>query len=145
MAPLAVASPTCSSTFATAWASISGPTSTSLAVPGPTLSLRGGGRELLGEGVVDAGLDVDPVGADAGLAGVPELAGDGALDRLVEVGVVEDDERGVAAQLHRQLRLTVSAHCLSRILPTSVEPVKRHFRTVLLAHSSVPIGPERCR
>ena len=74
---------------------------TSLAVPGPTRSLRGGGRELLGERVVDAGLDVDAVGADAGLAGVPELAGDRTLDRLVEVGVVEDDERRVAAQLHR--------------------------------------------
>ncbi len=41
-----------------------------------------------------------------------------------------------------EVRLTVSAHCLSRILPTSVEPVNETLRTVLLVHSSVPIGPE---
>ena len=48
--------------------------------------------ELRRERVVDAVLDVDPVGADAGLAAVAELAGDGALDRGVDVGVVEDDQ-----------------------------------------------------
>src|SRR5918993_2040336 len=41
-----------------------------------------------------------------------------------------------------EVRLTVSAHCLSRILPTSVEPVNETLRTVLLVQSSVPIGPE---
>ena len=50
------------------------------------------GRELLGELVVDPLLDIDPVGADAGLAGVAELARDRALDRGVDVGVVEDDQ-----------------------------------------------------
>ena len=40
-----------------------------------------------------------------------------------------------------EVRLTVSAHCLSRILPTSVEPVNETLRTVLLVQSSVPIGP----
>jgi hypothetical protein len=50
------------------------------------------------------------VGADAGLAGVAVLGGDGALDRGVEVGVVEDDEGRVAAELQREL-LHVSAHC----------------------------------
>ncbi len=38
-------------------------------------------------------------------------------------------------------RLTVSAHCLSRILPTAVEPVNETLRTVLLVQSSVPIVP----
>ena len=38
-------------------------------------------------------------------------------------------------------RLTVSAHCLSRILPISVEPVKESLRTFLLVQSSLPIGP----
>ncbi len=34
--------------------------------------------------------------------------------------------------------LTVSAHCLSRIFPTSVEPVKESLRTVSLPVSSPP-------
>ena len=58
-------------------------------------------RELVGERVVDAVLHVEAVGADAGLAGVAELGGDRAFDRRVEVGVVEDDERRVAAELQR--------------------------------------------
>ena len=49
--------------------------------------------------VVDARLDEDPVGADAGLSGVAELGGHAAGDGLVHVGRVEDDEGGVAAQL----------------------------------------------
>ncbi len=59
--------------------------------------------DLLGEqpreGVVDAFLHVDAVRADARLARGAELAGDSAGDGGVEVGVVEDDEWGVAAQL----------------------------------------------
>ncbi len=63
-------------------------------------------RHLLDEAadelVVDARLDVDPVRTDAGLAGVAELRGDDPVDGLVEVGVVEDDVRGVAPELERQ-------------------------------------------
>ena len=59
-------------------------------------------RKLFSELVVDAVLDQDPVRADAGLAGVAELAQHRALDRLVNVGVVEHDERCVAAQFHRR-------------------------------------------
>ena len=59
-------------------------------------------REAGGEGVVDAVLHQDAVGADAGLAGVAELAGQGAGHRLIEIGVVEHDEGGVAAQLQAQ-------------------------------------------
>jgi hypothetical protein len=38
-----------------------------------------------------------------GLAGVAHLRQHRALDREVEVGVVEDQERRVAAELHRDL------------------------------------------
>ena len=62
-----------------------------------------GVRESLHELVVDRVLDVDPVGRDAGLAGVAVLAEQRAGDRRVEVGVVEDDERSVAAELERDL------------------------------------------
>ena len=56
--------------------------------------------ELGGEGVIDARLHVDAVGADAGLAVVAELAEDGPFHSCVQIGVVEDDEGGVAAQFH---------------------------------------------
>ena len=57
--------------------------------------------QALGELVIDALLHIDPVGADAGLAVVAELALDRAFDRRIQIGVVEHDEGGVAAQLHR--------------------------------------------
>ena len=59
--------------------------------------------EAVREFVVDAGLDVEAVGADAGLPGVAELGGERAFDRGVEVRVVEDDEGGVAAEFEREL------------------------------------------
>jgi hypothetical protein len=59
--------------------------------------------EGLDECVVDAVLDEDPVRGDARLAGVAELAEDRACDRLVQLRVVEDDERRVPAELERDL------------------------------------------
>src|SRR3954469_3385732 len=75
------------------------------------LELSGRGGKPLGESIVDAVLDEEAVGADAGLAGVAVLRSDGAFDGAVEVGVVEDDEGGVAAELHRDL-----LHRLRRLL-----------------------------
>jgi len=43
------------------------------------------------------------VRAYAGLPGVAVLGGERALDRGVEVGIVEHDEGRVAAELHRRL------------------------------------------
>ena len=64
-------------------------------------------RHALGEAgqevVVDPVLDEDPVGRDAGLARVAVLAGQRAGDGGLEVGVVEDDEGRVAAELERDL------------------------------------------
>ena len=78
--------------------------------PVADLELADSGGELGDEGVVNAVLRVDAVGADAGLAHVAELGDDRALDRGVDIGVVEDDERRVAAELepdllHRSRRL----------------------------------------
>ena len=61
------------------------------------------------EAVVDAGLHQDAVGADASLAGVAIFGGHGAGDGLIEIGVVEDDERRVAAELERELLHRVGA------------------------------------
>ena len=59
--------------------------------------------QALGEGVVDAGLHEEAVGADTGLPGIAILADQRTLDRRVEVGVVEDDERRIAAEFQRYL------------------------------------------
>lgn len=56
-------------------------------------------REL----VVDARLHVDPVRGDARLARVAPLQRHELVQRLVEVGVVEDDKRAVAAQFQGDL------------------------------------------
>ena len=56
--------------------------------------------QACGEIVEHAVLNKEAVGADAGLPGVAVFAGDRALHRLIEVGVVEHDERCVSAQLH---------------------------------------------
>jgi ParB family chromosome partitioning protein len=52
-------------------------------------------RELL----VDSLLDQQAVGTNAGLAAVAILGGHGPLDGRIQVGVIEHDERRVAAQL----------------------------------------------
>ncbi len=91
------------STFASASSSISGPTFEAASVPGPTRSAAIAAREALDERVVDRVLHVDPVRADARLARVAELADHRAGDRGVQVGVVEDEERRVAAELERDL------------------------------------------
>ncbi|GAB5463993.1 MAG: hypothetical protein HoeaKO_40840 [Hoeflea alexandrii] len=67
------------------------------------LHLANGSGEFFGKRVIDAGLHVDPVGADAGLAVVAVFRDHRAFDRGIEIGVVEDDERRIAAKLHRGL------------------------------------------
>src|SRR6218665_2579103 len=64
------------------------------AVADPELS--DGVCELLGEAIIDTGLDQETVRADAGLAGVAIFRGHCAFYGLIEIGVVEDDERGIA-------------------------------------------------
>src|SRR3546814_17555040 len=58
------------------------------------LKARDRRHELGGEGVIDAVLNEETVGAYAGLAGIAELGRERPLDRRVEIGVVEDDEGG---------------------------------------------------
>ena len=60
------------------------------------------GDEPVQKPLVDSALHVSPVGRDAGLARVAEFGDDRALHGLVEIGVVEDQERSVAAQLQRE-------------------------------------------
>ena len=55
--------------------------------------------EAVEEGVVEAALDEDAGGVGADLAGGVEVAEHGAADGRLEVGVVEDQQRGLAAEL----------------------------------------------
>ena len=59
--------------------------------------------KLFGETIVDAILDVQAVGADAGLPGVAKLGGQRAFDGFIQIGVVKNDKRRVAAELQRDL------------------------------------------
>ena len=56
----------------------------------------------LGELLADRLVDVEPRRGDADLAVVAELAEDGRLRDLVDVGVGEDDQRGVAAEFEAE-------------------------------------------
>ncbi len=67
------------------------------------LQLGGSSRELLDKRIIDAGLHEKAVGADAGLAGIAILRGDRAFHGALQVGVVENQERRIAAKLHRHL------------------------------------------
>ena len=53
----------------------------------------------LDELLVDALLDEDPGAVGADLALRQEVGHEGALHRVLQVGVLEDDERGLPAQL----------------------------------------------
>ncbi len=65
-----------------------------VAQPDPPVQLGHAGHE----GVVERALDVGAGGGGAVLAAVDQGGGDGAVRRGVEVGVVEDHERGLAAE-----------------------------------------------
>ena len=63
---------------------------------------RGGALgELLDEGVGDRRVDDEPLGRHADLALVGERAEHRRIDRRVEIGVVEHDQRRLAAELEQ--------------------------------------------
>ena len=74
-------------------------------------------------------VDDDAVDRHADLALVQELAEDRRVDGEVEVGVVEDDERAVPAQLECHLLEHLAAGGeLADVRPTAVEPVNEITR-----------------
>ena len=107
--------------------------------PSPTFSFATALAQFGGERVVDPLLHIDAVGADAGLAHVAIFGRHGARHRGVEIGVVEYDERRVAAQLQPDL-FHGPAACRISNLPTSVEPVKPTKRTAGWSHNTLPIA-----
>jgi hypothetical protein len=77
----------------------------------PVSDLESGGflHQLGQERIIDTRLNIHPVRTDTGLARVAELRHHRPLDRLVEIGIVEHDERRVAAQFHRHFLNSISA------------------------------------
>lgn len=53
--------------------------------------------------VVDAFLYVKSIGANACLSGTSKLASEDSVNSDFKVGIIEDDVRSVATQLHRNL------------------------------------------
>jgi ParB family chromosome partitioning protein len=72
-------------------------------VPGDTCSAFTFSTSLAAKSVVDLVVHEQAVRADAGLPAVAVLGCHRALDRGIQVGIVEDDERRIAAQLQRNL------------------------------------------
>ena len=60
----------------------------------------GGGRELVDELLIDLLLHQEARRRDADLAGIAELARRQHLHGRVDIGVLEDDARRMAAELH---------------------------------------------
>jgi hypothetical protein len=116
------------STFLTAFVSMSGPITAPGSNPSATLIAAGGLGETPGEGVIDAVLHQDAVGVDAGLAGVAVFGRDRALDRHLDVGVVEDDERRVAAETTRPRSKMMPS--LMPTMPYSSLSVTRQMRLI---------------
>ncbi len=81
---------------------ITGPTSVSASSGSPTFMKPAAPFESLDELVVDASLGDDPRGGGADLPGVEAPHRSDAGDGGLEVGVVEDDARALAAELHQE-------------------------------------------
>ncbi|MPL79716.1 hypothetical protein SDC9_25600 [bioreactor metagenome] len=64
---------------------------------------RGARDEARDEGVMQAFMHEDPVGGDADLPAIGEFRRHRQIQRIVQIGVVIDDQRRVAAKLHRHL------------------------------------------
>nr|WP_254127074.1 hypothetical protein [Aquihabitans sp. G128] len=74
------------------------------------LEVRRHARELADQLVVDAALHDDPGGRGADLAGVEGPGAAHVRDDVLQVGVVEDDGRPLAAQLEQQALHLLAAH-----------------------------------
>ena len=68
--------------------------------PVADLHFAHGSGKFFRKGVINSALNVNPVGADAGLAVVAELAHNRAFYGGVQIRIIKHDKRRVAAQFH---------------------------------------------
>ena len=67
------------------------------------LELGCAGRELRDERLIDFFMREEAVRANAGLAGIAVLGSQRAFDRGIDIRILKDDERGIAAKLQGEL------------------------------------------
>lgn len=96
--------------------------------------------EFFRKTIVNAVLNIQSIGADTGLPGVAKLRSQRAFDGFIQIGIVKDDKRRIAAQFQRHFLMSL-AHCSISWRPISVEPVNDSLRTSGLLVSSPPISP----
>ena len=77
-----------------------------------------------------ARIDDDPFRRHADLSRIGERAERGGVDGGIEIGVVEHDQRRLAAEFEHRRASDSCAQVAAMILPTWVEPVKLTRRTV---------------
>ena len=117
--------------------------STPSASPGPTRSAARLGRDPLDQRVVHGVVHDHPAGAGAGLPGQPEGALGDQRRGPVEVGVVQDDDRVLAA--HLQLGALAGGATARWIAsPTAVDPVKVTASTRSSVTSAEPTSAPPC-
>ena len=97
---------------------MSGPSSVWNVASGADAETSRPAAELLHERLVQIARDVDPLDARTRLAAVGEGAPERALDRSVEVGILEDEHRVLAAELERDRAETLA--CGGRDFRTDV-------------------------
>ena len=122
-----------------------GPSWVSSSVPAPTPQRAHRSAEPLGELLGDRLLHEEPVRGGAGLPAVAHLGHHRALDRGVEIGVVEDEERLVAAELHRDVDDRGRRPAPSSSRPTPVEPVNDSLRTRVVGERGLDQLARACR
>ena len=86
-----------------------------------------------------------PAAGRAALPGVAERRERSPLHRFVEIGIVADDERVLAAELERDLRAAACRRSRAIHRPTPVEPVKLSTSTSGCSTSAPPASaPKPC-
>ena len=102
---------------------MTGPTSVSSSQPGPSVSFSTADTSRLESSSYHLLVDDDAARRGAALAGGAERRPDDPVDGQVEVGVVEDDDRVLAAELEVDPLEVLGAVSHARSRPSSREPV----------------------
>src|SRR5438132_7414336 len=99
----------CSSTFSTADWSIKGTLEYSRLEAVAYFKFFYRGDQFLSKGIINAGLDVKPVRANAGLTGIAVFGNNRPFDCSIQISIVKNDKRRVASEFQRKLFDGVSA------------------------------------
>ena len=96
--------------------------------------------QAIEKAVVQAILDEDARAVRADLAGRVEIGEHGAANGILDIGVVENDERRLAAELHRGV-LHQRPGEAEHLRPVGTEPVSETLATTGWLASAPPTSP----